>query len=34
MRWFFYNPSLPYLVIIPFALYGCGTGAFFCWPRR
>jgi Na+/melibiose symporter-like transporter len=29
MRWFFYNPALPYLVIIPFALYGCGTGAFF-----
>jgi GPH family glycoside/pentoside/hexuronide:cation symporter len=29
MRWFFYNPSFPYLVIIPFALYGCGTGAFF-----
>ena len=29
MRWFFYNPALPYLVVIPFALYGCGTGAFF-----
>ncbi len=29
MRWMFYNPSHPYLVVIPFALYGCGTGAFF-----
>jgi GPH family glycoside/pentoside/hexuronide:cation symporter len=28
-RWLFYNPALPYLVVIPFALYGCGTGAFF-----
>lgn len=29
MRWCFYNPTLPYLLIIPFSLYGCGTGAFF-----
>lgn len=29
MRWRFYNPAAPYWLIIPFALYGCGTGAFF-----
>lgn len=29
LRWLFYSPTHPYLIVIPFALYGCGTGAFF-----
>ncbi len=29
LRWLCYNPQLPYLMLAPFALYGCGTGAFF-----
>ena len=29
LRWLCYDPHLPYLMLVPFALYGCGTGAFF-----